>query len=393
MDRVHISIYQLLTICGCLFLIGSAEVIAGPMMYVMGRHFGASSSAIAYLSAAYGLTYGSVALVAGPLSDHFGRKWPLVAGLIGFGACNAAIPQSPVLSVAISLSALCGLCAAIIQPNALSLIGDIAGGEEAGRRVGQAFVGLMAAFVVTPLGAGWAAKNGDWESAYYLLSALASGAVFFVALLFDPDRRTSAERLPFLALVSGALRVQQARLSLSISYLWLGWMAGFGAVVAGVAARKLDLRSTDVALVVAYWGAAIIVGNLSGHRLNRCLHHVALPFGAGIAALGVLAFALPVSSLVALGAVGTPWALGYGCAGPLHHARLNGLSVRFRGTINSLHASLLNFGIFSVSLLFGATAPTAPMSLFCGAVALVGFLGALLSLAVPGSRFSAPRAE
>jgi hypothetical protein len=40
----------------------------------------------------------------------------------------------------------------------------------------------------------------------------------------------------------------------------------------------------------------------------------------------------------------------------LHHGRLSNLSTRSRGTINSYHASLLNLGIFSVSLLMGALA-------------------------------------
>ena len=67
----------------CLFIIGSAEVVAGPMMTVMGAHFGVPSSRIALLPAAYGLVYAAVALAAGPLADRFGRKQMLTAGLIG----------------------------------------------------------------------------------------------------------------------------------------------------------------------------------------------------------------------------------------------------------------------------------------------------------------------
>ena len=57
---------QLATLFCSLFLIGSAEVVASPMMAQMGRSFGVPSSEIAYLPAAYGLAYGPVALLAGP---------------------------------------------------------------------------------------------------------------------------------------------------------------------------------------------------------------------------------------------------------------------------------------------------------------------------------------
>jgi hypothetical protein len=72
--------------------------------------------------------------------------------------------------------------------------------------------------------------------------------------------------------------------------------------------------------------------------------------------LGVWLFVLPLGSPWTLALAGTPWAFGYGCAGPLQHARLSALSGRWWGSINSYHASLLNLGIFSVSALIGQMA-------------------------------------
>lgn len=54
---------QVATLFCCLFLIGSAEVVAGPMMGAMSADLGVRSSAIAYLPAAYGLAYGAFALI------------------------------------------------------------------------------------------------------------------------------------------------------------------------------------------------------------------------------------------------------------------------------------------------------------------------------------------
>lgn len=95
-------------------------------------------------------------------------------------------------------------------------------------------------------------------------------------------------------------------------------------------------------------------------------------------AFGVWLFALPLDSPWLMAIVGIPWALGYGCAGPLHHARLNALSGRYRGTINSYHASLLNLGIFSVSALMGLMASSPSLTVFCGMVGWVALAGAAL---------------
>lgn len=372
------SKYQLAALWSCLFIIGSAEVIAGPMMAMMGRHFGVPSSTIAYLPAAYGLAYGAVALLAGPYSDHLGRKRPLLVGLAGFSLFSALLPHSGNLVIASFLSALSGVCAAIIQPNALSLVGDAAAPEDAGRRIGQVFIGLMTAFVVTPAMAGWIASALNWQAAYYLLSSLAGGAALLVARLFAADSHRAGEKFAFFASHRGALNIREVRLRLSVSYLWLGWMAGMGAIAAEVAARKLGLQSTEAGLLAGYWGVVVIAGNMSGHRLQRRFSNAVLPLLAGVAIMGVFAFALPVRSTAMLAIVGTPWAFGYGCAGPLHHASLSNLSDHFRGTINSYHASFLNLGIFSVSFLFGAMLPVASVEIFCGVVAMVGSLGVLL---------------
>src|SRR6218665_3141011 len=115
---------QIAALFACLFLSGSAGVVAGPMMRAMSVHLGVRSRAIPHLPAAYGLSSGGVGLIAGPLSDRGGRKLPLQAGLLGFALLNASIPGAAHLPAAIVLSALAGLCAAIIQPNALSLVAD-----------------------------------------------------------------------------------------------------------------------------------------------------------------------------------------------------------------------------------------------------------------------------
>ncbi len=372
---------RLAALISCLFLIGSAEVVAGPLMAFMGPHFGVAPGKIAYLPAAYGLAYAVVALLAGPFSDRFGRRRPLQGGLFGFAVFCALVPHAPHLAAAVALSALTGVCAAIVQPNALSLVGDEAPADQVGRLIGRVFIGLMLAFVLTPAAAGWLADTAGWQSAYYGLSGAALVVLWHVSAVF-PARPSACgagtAALGFGAAHRHALSIPGAVLRLSASYLWLGWVAGFGAVVAAVCARKLGLSPTDAGLLAGFYGVAVIAGNMSNARLHRLLGDRALPLMALVSAAGILAFLLPVDAMLPLALAGVPWAFGYGCAGPLHHARLSALSDRYRGTINSYHASLLNLGIFSVSFTMGRLASAAALPVFCLVVAAVGVLGALL---------------
>jgi predicted MFS family arabinose efflux permease len=368
---------QLITLFGSLYLIGSAEVVASPMMAHMGRHFGVASSQIAYLPAAYGLAYCPAALLAGPLSDRLGRKRPLQLGLLGFALLCALMPAASSLKMAVLIAALTGVCAAIIQPNSLSLVGDQTPPDQVAHRIGQALAGLMLAFVLTPVLAGCLADTVGWQAAYVGLAGLALSALLAVSLVFKTTPAAAHAATSFWASHEGALRTPDAIRRLSASYLWLGWVAGFGAVAAEVCARKLGLSPTEAGLLTGWYGVVIIVGNVSSAPLQRAWGASALPLLSLLSAVGIGVFCLPVDSTLALGLLGVPWAFGYGCAGPLHHGRLSNLSDRYRGTINSYHASLLNLGIFSVSFLLGSMASGATSIAFGATVTIVATLGTL----------------
>jgi EmrB/QacA subfamily drug resistance transporter len=83
---------------------------------------GFSESARQWIVTAYSLTFGSLLLLGGRISDIFGRKWTFVGGLIGFAIASAAGGAAPSFGVLVAARGVQGLFGAILAPAALSLL-------------------------------------------------------------------------------------------------------------------------------------------------------------------------------------------------------------------------------------------------------------------------------
>src|SRR4051812_41124318 len=75
-----------------------------------------------WIVTAYALAFGSLLLLGGRISDLFGRKWALVAGLIGFATASAIGGAAQSFGVLVAARALQGAFGAMLAPAALSLL-------------------------------------------------------------------------------------------------------------------------------------------------------------------------------------------------------------------------------------------------------------------------------
>src|SRR5579863_7685595 len=71
---------------------------------------------------AYLITLSSLILVAGSLSDIFGRKRILQLGLIGFGIASVLCAVAPTSELLVTFRALQGIAGALLVPSSLALI-------------------------------------------------------------------------------------------------------------------------------------------------------------------------------------------------------------------------------------------------------------------------------
>src|SRR3954466_3501539 len=86
------------------------------------RDLGGGISVQQWIVDAYLLTLGSMILVAGSLSDLFGRKQVFTAGLIGFAATSLLCAFAPSVPFLIASRGLQGAAGALLVPSSLALI-------------------------------------------------------------------------------------------------------------------------------------------------------------------------------------------------------------------------------------------------------------------------------
>jgi EmrB/QacA subfamily drug resistance transporter len=142
---------------------------------------------------AYALAFGSLLLVGGKVGDLFGRKWALIAGLVGFSAASAVGGLAQSFGLLVAARATQGLFGALLAPSALSLLTITFAGTEDWPRAfgifgavagGAGAVGLLLGGVLTQV--------LSWRWCFYVNLVIAVPTTLVALRLLvnhsDPDR-------------------------------------------------------------------------------------------------------------------------------------------------------------------------------------------------------------
>jgi len=197
----------------------------------------ASASQLQWMVDAYILLFAGLLLVAGAVSDRYGRRLALVTGLVLFGLGSAAAPLVTSADQLIALRAFMGLGAALTMPATLSILTDVFPPDERPKAIAawSAVSGL--GIVVGPLLGGWLLEHFAWPSVFVVnLPFVVVGIAATLAVV--PESRAPG-RVP-LDPVGAVLSV-----------------VGLGTLVYGII--EVPARGwTDPAIVVSLAAAAIL---------------------------------------------------------------------------------------------------------------------------------------
>lgn len=274
---------------------------------------------------AYLVTLGALILVAGSLSDLYGRKVVLRVGLVGFLVASIAIAVAPGIEFLIVARAVQGIAGALLVPSSLALITSHFDEAARGRAIGAWTAATSAAMLVAPLVGGLFIDLASWRWAF-LINVLPIGATLWLLTgLSTPDARRPGARVDLIACALCAVGLGGIVFAL-IEGPRLGWRdpVVLAALIAGLALfaafllrerRVADpIMPLDLFRVRNFWA-----GNLAttfvyaALALNGFAVVVYLQETAGFSATLAGLASLPVTVIMILGSsrVGT-WAGRHG---------------------------------------------------------------------------------
>lgn len=117
----------------------------------------------AWVVDAYLITLGSLILLAGSLSDLFGRRRILAIGLVGFGITSVLCAIAPNSITLIIARALQGVSGALLVPSSLALIMSSFSGKSQGKAIGSWTAWTGISFIIGPLIGGILVDALSWR--------------------------------------------------------------------------------------------------------------------------------------------------------------------------------------------------------------------------------------
>ena len=178
------------------FVINVDTTIVNVALPTLVRELHASNAQLQWVVDAYNLFFAASVLAAGSLSDRFGRKGMLLAGLAVFGLASLAggLTDSP--GQLIFARAVMGVGSAMVFPSTLSLISNVftQRGERA-RAIGLWGAITGAAIALGPIVGGWLLELSDWRSIFFAMTPVAAVAGVLVARYVPTSRDPHTPRV------------------------------------------------------------------------------------------------------------------------------------------------------------------------------------------------------
>ena len=153
---------------------------------------GLSVARIGILTALYPAVWGLGQLITGVLSDRWGRKWLIVAGMVTQAGALAVIASSHTFTVWALAAVLLGTGTAMVYPTLLAAIGDVAHPSWRARAVGVYRLWRDSGFAVGALLAGIVADSYGLRAAVHVVAGLTAVSGLLVAVRMYETHPVSA---------------------------------------------------------------------------------------------------------------------------------------------------------------------------------------------------------
>jgi predicted MFS family arabinose efflux permease len=252
---------------------------------------------------AFGIAYGVLQLVNGPLSDRIG-KYRMVCWVTGISAIgNLACALAPSLPLLILARFSTGAVVGAIVPLAIAWIGDTIAYEQRQAMLARFLIGHTIGIGIATMASGWLGEQYGWRAIYYALAAMyvLSAALLFAELRRNPaTRQAPAPAEPWIrgyARMLGLLRLPWVRSILLIGFAEGGLMYGASSFTAFHVHIALGLSLAASGAMVALSALGGLSYASAAGRMVRLLGERGLVLAGGSClAAGFLGLALAPSA-------------------------------------------------------------------------------------------------
>jgi EmrB/QacA subfamily drug resistance transporter len=223
------------------FLVNLDTTMVNVALPAMVRQLHATTTQLQWVVDAYNLVFAALLLTFGSLSDRFGRKGMLLAGLAVVGGASLAGGFTTTPAQLIAARAVMGLGAAMTFPATLALISNVfTERRERARAIGLWGAVAGVAIATGPIVGGWLLERYSWAAIFIAMAPVAAAAVVLVALAVpaSKDPGATAVDIPGLVLSSATMALLVFTIIEAPAY---GWTAGRS--VAGFAVSALLLAA------------------------------------------------------------------------------------------------------------------------------------------------------
>lgn len=180
---LHQSKFTIFFIMATIFLLGMGVDIYTPSLPTVAHYFSVDSSTVKLSVFIYIVGYGVFQLVAGTLSDSWGRRKILLTCLILYCISAILIPFSPNITVLLLLRLLQGIAVSGPAVIARAMVTDIFPHEDIPKVSSYVVIAWGLGPVVAPFIGGYLAEWFGWQSTFYFL-AIYAFIVFLMYLRF-----------------------------------------------------------------------------------------------------------------------------------------------------------------------------------------------------------------
>lgn len=172
----------------------------------------------------YMLTSTIATVLVGKLSDIYGRKPFILAGIVFFIIGAFLTGFSKDIFQLITYRGIQGIGAGIIMASAFTAVGDLFAPRERGKWTGVMMAVFGFSSVLGPTLGGWLVDNMEWKWLFWIFLPLGVVAFFMILFLFPKVERKQSETIDY----AGSLFLSITIIALLLGFSWAGTKYDWG---------------------------------------------------------------------------------------------------------------------------------------------------------------------